>query len=283
MLLAGFLPFDEPTMSQLFRKIQAADFQYPTWFEDGVKALLDRILIIDPKDRATLADVKADAWFAAGGTAEGMAADMAEAEPSRTACAASAAATAAAAKAMAEGGGDGAADAAAPMAAGADAAAGAPAAAAPAASEPVTEGVAHTREEGKEDPSSVLAMKQSVHKMSRNSHFTATGTGQALLAPVQDALEKLGCAVAVRADEMRLKASRETACGQVTCTITLRNMDDGVQGSLRRGRGDIMQYNKFAKELFESSSVSGTLVPAAGPLEGWEENDESVIETPRPR
>ena len=29
VLLAGFLPFDEPTMTALFRKIQSADFAYP--------------------------------------------------------------------------------------------------------------------------------------------------------------------------------------------------------------------------------------------------------------
>ena len=31
VLMAGFLPFDEPTMSALFRKIGKADFSYPTW------------------------------------------------------------------------------------------------------------------------------------------------------------------------------------------------------------------------------------------------------------
>ena len=45
----------------------------------------------------------------------------------------------------------------------------------------------------------MLAMKQSLHKMSRTAYFTAAGvTGQAMLAPFQTALEKLGCAVAVR-------------------------------------------------------------------------------------
>lgn len=32
VLLAGFLPFDEPSMSTLFSKIQAADFSYPRYF-----------------------------------------------------------------------------------------------------------------------------------------------------------------------------------------------------------------------------------------------------------
>lgn len=31
VLLAGFLPFDEPSMSTLFSKIQAADFSYPRY------------------------------------------------------------------------------------------------------------------------------------------------------------------------------------------------------------------------------------------------------------
>lgn len=38
VLLAGFLPFDEPSMSTLFSKIQAADFSYPRYcFGTNVK------------------------------------------------------------------------------------------------------------------------------------------------------------------------------------------------------------------------------------------------------
>jgi len=37
VLLAGFLPFDEPHMSQLFRKIQKAEFTYPSWFTPQVR------------------------------------------------------------------------------------------------------------------------------------------------------------------------------------------------------------------------------------------------------
>ena len=35
---AGFLPFDEPHMSALFRKIQKAEFTYPSWFTPEVRA-----------------------------------------------------------------------------------------------------------------------------------------------------------------------------------------------------------------------------------------------------
>jgi 5'-AMP-activated protein kinase catalytic alpha subunit len=37
VLLAGFLPFDEPTMSALFRKIQKGEFSYPSWFGPEVR------------------------------------------------------------------------------------------------------------------------------------------------------------------------------------------------------------------------------------------------------
>lgn len=70
VLLAGFLPFDEPTMTALFRKIQAADFAYPNWFSPEVKALLNKILVADPKKRITLTDVKSDPWYLVGGLPE---------------------------------------------------------------------------------------------------------------------------------------------------------------------------------------------------------------------
>uniref|UniRef100_M4BPL8 non-specific serine/threonine protein kinase n=1 Tax=Hyaloperonospora arabidopsidis (strain Emoy2) TaxID=559515 RepID=M4BPL8_HYAAE len=63
VLLAGFLPFDEPTMSALFRKIQKAEFSYPSWFTPRVKALLNRILVPNPETRIAIKDVLQDEWF----------------------------------------------------------------------------------------------------------------------------------------------------------------------------------------------------------------------------
>ena len=63
VLLAGFLPFDEPHMSQLFRKIQKADFTYPSWFTAPVRGLLDRILVADPTKRLGIKEIEEDAWF----------------------------------------------------------------------------------------------------------------------------------------------------------------------------------------------------------------------------
>ncbi|RHZ00422.1 hypothetical protein DYB31_008131 [Aphanomyces astaci] len=63
VLLAGFLPFDEPTMSALFRKIQKAEFSYPSWFTPRVKTLLNKILVPDPETRSSLADIQQDEWY----------------------------------------------------------------------------------------------------------------------------------------------------------------------------------------------------------------------------
>jgi hypothetical protein len=63
VLLAGFLPFDESTIVALFAKIQAADFTYPSWFTPETRALLDLMLVADPKQRITLTQIKAHPWF----------------------------------------------------------------------------------------------------------------------------------------------------------------------------------------------------------------------------
>ena len=63
VLLAGFLPFDESTIVALFAKIQAADFTYPSWFTPETRALLDVMLVADPKVRINLTQIKSHPWF----------------------------------------------------------------------------------------------------------------------------------------------------------------------------------------------------------------------------
>ncbi|TDH71436.1 hypothetical protein CCR75_008252 [Bremia lactucae] len=50
-------------MSALFRKIQKAEFSYPSWFTPRVKALLNRILVPDPETRILIKDILHDEWF----------------------------------------------------------------------------------------------------------------------------------------------------------------------------------------------------------------------------
>jgi serine/threonine protein kinase len=63
VLLAGFLPFDEKTIVQLFSKIQKAEFEYPKWFSSGARSLLNRMIEADPKKRITLMEVKSNEWI----------------------------------------------------------------------------------------------------------------------------------------------------------------------------------------------------------------------------
>lgn len=63
VLLAGFLPFDEPHMSALFRKIQKAEYSFPPWFSKPIRNLISRILVPNPADRYNVADIENDPWF----------------------------------------------------------------------------------------------------------------------------------------------------------------------------------------------------------------------------
>ena len=66
VLLAGFLPFDESTIVALFAKIQNADFTYPSWFTLEVRSLLDTMLVNDPKVRSSLTQVANHPWTTSG-------------------------------------------------------------------------------------------------------------------------------------------------------------------------------------------------------------------------
>jgi len=70
VLLAGFLPFDEPSMSALFRKIIKAEFSYPSWFSPSVKDILNKILVPTPEKRYTMEQIKKSEWFLEGGYEE---------------------------------------------------------------------------------------------------------------------------------------------------------------------------------------------------------------------
>ena len=75
VLLAGYLPFDEPTMSLLFKRIAKADFEYPTWVVGDAKDLIEKLLQADPKKRISLDEALKHAWLkgmdATGSTVDG--------------------------------------------------------------------------------------------------------------------------------------------------------------------------------------------------------------------
>ena len=52
MITAGALPFDEPNLGLLFKKIQKADYQTPAWFSRDLAHLLRAIITPDTKARS---------------------------------------------------------------------------------------------------------------------------------------------------------------------------------------------------------------------------------------
>jgi len=65
-LLCKELPFDEPNMPDLFRRIQNAEYIVPGYISDEAKDLLSKMMTVDPTTRATLAEIQEHPWFVQG-------------------------------------------------------------------------------------------------------------------------------------------------------------------------------------------------------------------------
>lgn len=66
VMLAGYLPFDDPNMNALFNKIERGEFRMAKYFSPEVKDLISKMLVVDPDKRYTLDDVIAHPWFRVG-------------------------------------------------------------------------------------------------------------------------------------------------------------------------------------------------------------------------
>lgn len=66
VLMAGYLPFDEPNLTALYRRIGRAEFKCPSWFSPGAKKLLKSILNPNPITRIKIPEILEDEWFRKG-------------------------------------------------------------------------------------------------------------------------------------------------------------------------------------------------------------------------
>lgn len=66
VLMAGYLPFDDSNLMNLYRKIHRADFRYPPWFSSGARKMITRILNSNPNHRITIPQILQDSWFKKG-------------------------------------------------------------------------------------------------------------------------------------------------------------------------------------------------------------------------
>lgn len=66
VLLAGYLPFHDSNLIELYRKIGKAEFKCPSWFPREVRRLLSKMLDPNPDTRISIAKIKECSWFRKG-------------------------------------------------------------------------------------------------------------------------------------------------------------------------------------------------------------------------
>ncbi|XP_042487091.1 CBL-interacting protein kinase 5-like [Macadamia integrifolia] len=66
VLLAGYLPFQDANLMEMYRKISRGEFKCPNWFAPEVRKLLLRILDPNPSTRLSIAKIMENPWFKKG-------------------------------------------------------------------------------------------------------------------------------------------------------------------------------------------------------------------------
>ncbi|NP_001267860.1 hypothetical protein VitviT2T_019062 [Vitis vinifera] len=66
VLLAGYLPFHDSNLMEMYRKIGKADYKCPNWFPSEVRRLLSKILDPNPNTRISIAKIMVNPWFRRG-------------------------------------------------------------------------------------------------------------------------------------------------------------------------------------------------------------------------
>lgn len=66
VLLAGYLPFRDSNLMELYKKIGKAEVKFPNWLAPGAKRLLKRILDPNPNTRISTEKIMKSSWFRKG-------------------------------------------------------------------------------------------------------------------------------------------------------------------------------------------------------------------------
>ncbi|XP_021766441.1 CBL-interacting protein kinase 18-like [Chenopodium quinoa] len=66
VLLAGYLPFQDSNLMEMYRKIGKAEFKFPNWIPSDARRLLIKILDPNPKTRISTAKIMENSWFRKG-------------------------------------------------------------------------------------------------------------------------------------------------------------------------------------------------------------------------
>ncbi|KAF6143117.1 hypothetical protein GIB67_041185 [Kingdonia uniflora] len=66
VLLAGYLPFHDSNLMEMYRKIGKAEFKCPNWFPTEVRKLLSKIMDPNPNARISISRIMDCSWFKKG-------------------------------------------------------------------------------------------------------------------------------------------------------------------------------------------------------------------------
>ncbi|KAK4412534.1 CBL-interacting serine/threonine-protein kinase [Sesamum alatum] len=66
VLTAGYLPFNDPNLMNMYKKIYKGEFRCPKWMSPDLKRFLTRLLDTNPDTRITIDEIKRDPWFRKG-------------------------------------------------------------------------------------------------------------------------------------------------------------------------------------------------------------------------
>ncbi|KAF8397019.1 hypothetical protein HHK36_018657 [Tetracentron sinense] len=66
VLNAGYLPFNDPNLMVMYRKIYKGEFRCPKWTSPDLRRFLSRLLDTNPETRITVDEILEDPWFKRG-------------------------------------------------------------------------------------------------------------------------------------------------------------------------------------------------------------------------
>ncbi|KAL3752502.1 hypothetical protein ACJRO7_013200 [Eucalyptus globulus] len=66
VMTAGYLPFNDPNLMAMYRKIYKGEFRCPKWMSADLKRFLRRLLDTNPDTRITIHEILTDPWFRKG-------------------------------------------------------------------------------------------------------------------------------------------------------------------------------------------------------------------------
>ncbi|CAL9774593.1 unnamed protein product [Musa acuminata subsp. burmannicoides] len=66
VLMAGYYPFHDSNLMEMYKKVVKGEFKCPSWFSSGAKKFISKMLDPDPSTRISIAKIRENKWFKKG-------------------------------------------------------------------------------------------------------------------------------------------------------------------------------------------------------------------------